>query len=627
MTFTSLDAAFRAQRDRVPQAPAVSCGAVRLTYAELDRRADRLARRIEAAGGGPGRPVALLLDRSADVPVALLAAVRTGGWYVPLHESWPPDRNAAILTDTAVPVLVTDATMRARGLPDVPGLTIIDVSDTPPARPDPATPPRAPERGSPSPAPTPASAPPDTEHATADSAPPESAPPRDAGERPEVAASDLAYAMFTSGSTGRPKGVAVEHGSVLSFALDPVWAHGSHTRVLSLAPYAFGVSAYEYWVPLLQGAHIVIAPPGPVDVTALGRLITAERITAVHLTAGLFRVVAESAPHLLAPLAEVLTGGDVIAPGAVRRVLEHCPRTVVRTLYGATELTAFATMGTIRTPVDGPVVPVGHPLDGVRCHLLDEQMRPVPDGAEGELYVGGPRVARGYLGDPDETAARFLPDPSGGPGARMFRTGDLARRDASGALELRGRRGDQVKIRGYRVDPREVESVVAAGEGVVDVAVVVRDAGAAGPSLVAYVVGDADLGAVARLAAARLPGYAVPSALVPLASLPLTANGKLDRRALPDPPSPADDGAAPFRAPGTERQALLCELFAEVLEIGTVGLDDSFFDLDGQSLLALKLVSRIEAELGVELTVADLFNAPTVAELDAVIETALEGAS
>ncbi|MFD0692218.1 non-ribosomal peptide synthetase [Actinomadura fibrosa] len=585
---TSVQQAFAEQCERAPDAIAVSCGDTWYTYRELDRRANRLAHRLLALGAEREEPVALLLERSAEVAVAFLAVLKSGGCYVPLHDSAPSERLARLMSQVGARLLLTDAAMRDAGLPDTGDVRIVDIAEDVPDIPD--TDPRVP-----------------------------------------TLPDQTACVMFTSGSTGRPKGVCVAHRGLLSFARDPCWADGRHECVLAVAPHAFGVSNYEIWVPLLNGHHTVIAGPGPLDTARLGRLIEAAGATALHLVAGLFRVVAEEAPEILAPLREVLTGGDVITPGAVRRVLAACPGIVVRTLYGATETTAFATMASLTHPhAPEDSVPVGRPLDDVRGYILDGELRPVPPGGEGELYLGGARLARGYFGDPGGTAARFVADPFGGPGERMFRTGDIVRTGGDGLLEIRGRAGDLVKIRGFRVAPAEVEGVLAARPDVAQAVVLAREAGTreAGTGeagrgerrLVAYVVpaaGGVDLTALRAEAARLLPGYAVPAAFVVLDSLPLTPNGKLDRRALPDV-RPAPRGAVPR----TPRQEILCALFAEVLDVAGVGVDDGFFELDGQSLQAVKLVGRIRAELGADLTVADLFNAPTVAELDRRITAA-----
>jgi acyl-coenzyme A synthetase/AMP-(fatty) acid ligase/acyl carrier protein len=419
-------------------------------------------------------------------------------------------------------------------------------------------------------------------------------------------------------------GVAVTHRGVLGLALDSCWDGGGQERILMLAPYAFGVSTYELWVPLLRGGHLVLAPPGRLDVSTLRRLITEHQITAVHVTAGLFRVVADEAPGCFAGVAEVLTGGDVISAKAVQQVLEACPDTVVRATYGATEMSSFITNSPMRAPYSmGPTVPVGRGMDSTRLHVLDEQLRPLPAGEVGDLYVAGDRLARGYYRRADVTAERFVADPFAGAGQRMYRTGDQVRMRQDGLIEFVGRSGDQVKIRGYRVELAEVESALARYQGLAHAVVVAREVADGEKRLIAYFVPEAGQVDVDRLrahATELLPEYMVPSGFVTLDSLPLTPNGKVDRKALPEP---VVDGLSAFRAPETARQEVLCSLFAEVLGVPGVGVDDSFFDLHGESLMAMRLISAIQACLGVELLMSDIFDAPTVAELDQQVGKAM----
>ncbi|MER5425520.1 non-ribosomal peptide synthetase [Streptosporangium roseum] len=565
---------FAEQVGRTPDAVAVSSGDVRLTYRELDERANQMAHRLLSLGAGPEVPVAVLMERSVDVVVAILGIVKAGAFYLPVHDAYPLERKQWIMDQSGAPVLLTDEAMRARGLPRG-GQVLIAGADRELA----------------------------------------ASPVSDPGTATDP--DQLAYVIYTSGSTGHPKGVAVTHRDVLGLAFDQIWDTGRHERVLMVAPYAFNVSTYELWVPLLHGGQIVVAPPGDLDVGVLRRLIGEERITGVHLTAGLFRVVADEAPECLAGVREVLTGGDVIAPTAVRRVLEACPDTVVRAMYGATEMTLFSTHSPLTAPYEaGSVVAIGGPMDDVRLHILDDRLGPVPAGAVGELYISGRGVARGYFGRPDLTAERFVADPFGGAGERMYRTGDLMRRNDDGLLEFMGRANDQVKILGFRVELAEVEAVLARYPGLAHIAVVARETEAGEKRLVGYVVpetGDLDTPALRAHAMDSLPEYMVPTVFVTMDALPLTPNGKLDRRALPEPDFEA---VAPYRAPRDARQEVLCSIFAEVLGVPRVGIDDSFFELGGQSLLAMRLVSRIRAVLGVDLSIGDLFDAPTVADLD-----------
>ncbi|MGV5039027.1 amino acid adenylation domain-containing protein [Streptomyces sp. NRAIS4] len=572
----SVQAAFAAQVLRSPNGVAVRCAGRELSYRELDERANQLAHRLVGLGVGPEAPVAVLMERSVDLVVALLAVLKAGAFYLPLHSGYPLERMQWIVDETSAPVLLTDAAMRGRGVPAAPAVVVVDQ---------------------------------DEELA--------GLPVGDPGveSRPE----QLAYVMYTSGSTGRPKGVAVTHRDILDLVVDGMFGPGAHDRVLMVAPYAFDPSTYELWVPLLHGGRTVVTPEGDLSVATLARLITEEEITGLQVTAGLFRVMAEEDPACFVGVREVITGGDVISPTAVRRVLEHCPDTVVRCAYGPTETTLFATQApwTAADVVPAPI-PVGRPLDGMRAYILDDTLSLVPAGVTGELYLAGTGLARGYFGRADLTAERFVADPFGPAGSRMYRTGDLARWSDEGLLEFVGRVDDQVKIRGFRIELGEIEAVLGRFPGLAQVAVIAREDQPGDKRLVAYVVAQAgtdtvDTEALHAHAAGLLPEYMVPTAVVVLDQLPLTTNGKLDRRALPAPDMSTTAGAG--RGPRTPREEILCGLFAEVLGVPTVGIDDSFFELGGHSLLATRLVSRIRAILGVKLSIRSLLNTPTVAAL------------
>ncbi|MFG3056406.1 amino acid adenylation domain-containing protein [Kitasatospora sp. NPDC048239] len=570
---------FEAQVDRTPDAVALSHRDDRLTYAELNARANRLARLLAEHGVGPDSLVGVLMERSTELVVSLLAILKAGGAYLPIDTRAPADRMNLILQDTAARILLVDPAMSGHGFAATAaeqGVTVLTVG---------------PETGS----------------SIADATDPAPA------TRPE----HLAYVMYTSGSTGTPKGIATTHRDVVELASDGCWHLGHTDRVLLHAPHAFDASTYELWVPLLAGGEVVVAPTGDLDAAAVRSLIVRHGITHIHVTAGLFRVMAEEDPGSFAGVREVLTGGDVVPSGAVRRVLDANAGIVVRHLYGPTEVTLCATQHSVDAAANvGSTLPIGRPLDNTAVYVLDGGLQLVPAGAVGELYVAGAGLARGYLNRPGLSAERFVADPFGAAGARMYRTGDLVRWRADGTLEFAGRADDQVKIRGFRIELGEVEAALAAHPSVAQATVIVREDNPGDKRLIGYVVPVSpqavDTEALRRHLASELPDYMVPSAIVLLEALPLTANGKLDRKALP---APEFTVAGSGRAPRTEQEEALCTVFAEVLGVASVTIDDSFFELGGHSLLATRLVSRIRTALGVEVGIRALFEAPTVAGL------------
>ncbi|MFG3490885.1 amino acid adenylation domain-containing protein [Streptomyces sp. NPDC047972] len=569
----SLPQLFAAQVARTPDAVAVTLAGERLTYAELDRRANRLAHRLIAEGVRPGSRVILFLERSLDAVVSILAVVKAGAVYVPLDTRYPADRIELIVRMSGPSLLLTDRERADLELPagaralTVAGADVQDLPDTAPAV--------------------------------------------------DVHPEQLAYAMFTSGSTGVPKGVAVTHRNVAELAADARFAGGAHRRVLLHSPLAFDATTYELWAPLLSGGTLVVAPPGLLDTAALAKVLAEESITGLWLTVGLFRLVAEEDPGAFRGLGEVWTGGDVVPPEAVRRVMDACPELTVVNGYGPTETTTFATSHRIHRPFDyDGALPIGRPLDNTRLYVLDDHLGLLPAGVQGELYIAGTGLAQGYLDRPALTAERFVADPYGPPGSRMYRTGDLVRWSREGEIEYLGRADQQVKLRGFRIEPGEIESALVAHPSVAQAAVIVREDRPGDKRLVAYLVGpdgtapDPDL--LRGHADGLLPDYMVPSAFVVLDALPLTSNGKLDRRALP---APAVTGSGTGRQPRTPREEVLCGLFADVLGVPAVTVDDDFFRLGGHSLLATRLVSRIRTALGAELPVPALFENPNVAAL------------
>ncbi|MEU1674722.1 amino acid adenylation domain-containing protein [Streptomyces roseifaciens] len=573
----ALPALFEEQVRRRPAAPALTCGTTTLSYGELNARANRLARLLVARGAGPERLVALVLGRSPDLVVAVLAVLKSGAGYLPLDPSLPQERMRQVLTDAA-PVLVV--TSEPLVMPDaVPDAQIVLDGTDPAAR----------------------------------------YPSDDLGRalNPE----GVAYAIYTSGSTGVPKGVVVSHQNVgrLLAVTDARFGFGDDDVHTLFHSYAFDVSVWEMWTALGRGGRLVVVPD---DVAKSPRelltLLARERVTALSQTPSAFYQLMQAEaeaepgtePGALPALRVVVFAGEALEPTRIRSW--HGPgRPRLVNMYGITETTVHATYTELTDPGETAGV-IGTALPDLRLHLLDHALRPVPPGCPGEIYVSGPGVARGYLGRPGLTASRFVADPFGAPGTRMYRSGDLARRRADGTLEYLGRTDHQVKIRGYRIEPGEVERVLEQHPAV-DRAVVLADTDADGGRLLCYAVtkGEPAPAELREYARTVLPAHMVPAFVLPVDEIPLTGNGKLDRRALPRPES----AVRASRPPATERERLLCALFAETLGVPDVGAEDSFFDLGGHSLLATRLINRVRAETGSELSIRTLFDAPVVADL------------
>ncbi|MCP2253723.1 non-ribosomal peptide synthase domain TIGR01720/amino acid adenylation domain-containing protein [Prauserella aidingensis] len=554
-----------------PNAEAVVSDAGTLSYARLDEESGRWAARLVEAGIRPETPVALLMDRSTDLVVAILAILKAGGWYVPLHDAYPVERLNFILEDTDAPLLLTDRQSLPTGL-------------------------RTPERVLRT-----------TER-----------PAQEPLAAARCLPAHLAYAMYTSGSTGTPKGVAVSQQNIVALARDASFARG-HDRVLVHSSHAFDASTYEMWAPLLGGGTVVLAPPGEVDIATLSRALADHDVSSVFLTTGLFRAVAAEAPECLAGLREVWTGGEVVPVTAVERVRAHCPDLTVVDVYGPTETTTFATRWYLRPDEEIPEpLPIGTPMDGTRAYVLDERLCPVPPGVPGELYLAGDGLARGYLDRPGPTAERFVADPFGAYGRRLYRTGDVVRWTNGGQLEFVGRVDSQVKLRGFRIELSEIEAALAEQPGVEQATVIVREDRPGEKRLVAYVtpVRAADDGSLRTALAETLPTYMVPAAFLGLTHLPLTPNGKLDRSALP---APEFGTAATGLAPRTGKEETLCAVFAEVLGLDKVGVEDGFFDLGGDSIVSIRLVSRAR-KAGLVFTPRDVFEHSSVAALALVAE-------
>jgi amino acid adenylation domain-containing protein/non-ribosomal peptide synthase protein (TIGR01720 family) len=571
--FTTLPDLVRAQVARTPDAAAVVSDQGTVTFAELDARSDRLAALVAAKGAGPERIVALALPRSTEIVVAQLAVLKSGAAYLPVDPEYPAERIAFMLTD-ARPTMVLTTSGLAEDLPRVDGMEIVRV-DT----------------------------------------------PDDTVDRPcpdvTIAPDHPAYVIYTSGSTGRPKGVVVTHAGLASFSAAEVdrfdvWPGD---RVLQFSSPSFDASVLELCMSLPAGAALVVPPPGPLLGAQLGEVLAGNGVTHALIPP----VAMATVPDVSLPeFRTLVVGGDACTADLVRR---WAPGRDMVNAYGPTESTVVATWSAALVP--GVVPPIGGPIWNTSVYVLDAALRVVPMGAEGELYIAGPSLARGYLDRPGLTADRFVANPFGRPGSRMYRTGDLVRWTARGELEFLGRADNQVKIRGFRVEPGEIETVLRGNSDIGEAVVVAREDESGIKRLVAYLVPtagrDLDLDAVRSRLVRRLPDYLVPSIFVVLESLPLTPNGKLDRRALPAPVVTESAGPA-FVPPATETEQVLADIWAEVLGVRRVGARDNFFDLGGDSVRSLGVASSARAAFGVDLTPRDVMTARTVTALADLIE-------
>ncbi|MFD1546304.1 amino acid adenylation domain-containing protein, partial [Nonomuraea guangzhouensis] len=551
-----------AQTRRAPDAPAVRCGGDELTYADLDRRATQLARRLAARGAGPESIVAVALPRSADLVVALLAVLKAGAAYLPIDLDYPRERIALMLSGARPVCLLTDAATGAALAGTGVDQMLLHGTDL------------------------------------------------EGGELPDIVpGAHPAYVVYTSGSTGTPKGVVVEHRALTDYLLWSLRTYpGLRGESLWHSSVSFDMTVTSLWAALAAGGCVRVAALDDSQDGSQDGGCTFLKATPSHLP------LLEVLPERFSPTRELMFGGEALRGEALRAWRERHPDVTVLNVYGPTEATVNVAEHRIEpgTEVPDGVLPLGLPMDNTRIQVLDEALRPIPPGEVGELYISGAGLARGYLGRAGLTAERFVPDPSGAPGERMYRTGDLGRRRPDGVLEFAGRADGQVKIRGHRVELGEIEAVLGAFPEVGQVAAVVREDQPGDQRIVAYVTPrSVDAAGLLAHAGRRLPGYMTPSAVVGLDALPLTAHGKLDRHALPAPAWQATSGAAPR----TPREEALCRLFAEILGVPGVGIDDNFFELGGHSVLATRLVGRVRSELGVELALRALFESPTPAAL------------
>jgi amino acid adenylation domain-containing protein len=559
-SFVSVPELFATQVSKSPEATAVRDGTRTLTYAELDHRSARLSRSLDGRGIGRGHVVAVVLDRSAELVVALLAVLRSGAAYVPISPDDPADRVGFLVKD-AQPSLVLTAARHAGALSWLGNGLLHLVDDETSA----------------------------AEHSPA----------------AVLTPSDAAYVIYTSGSTGLPKGVVVEHGA-LSVYLGYVAANYPSVagRTLFHSSVSFDMTVTSLYGPLVTGGEIELVDLRSIDTGGDARRPSFLKVTPSHLP------LLTALPDRCSPTDHLVIGGEALTTAQLEAWWAERDTEIVVNEYGPTEATVGCCVQRLRRgdTLEGRRVTIGEPTTGTRLYVLDARLKPVAAGSTGELHIAGAQLARGYLGRPKLTAPAFVADPYGPPGERMYRTGDLVRTRPDGCLEFLGRVDDQVKLNGFRIEPGEIEVVLAEHERVTQAVVVVRGADDGPRRLTAYVVpGEVDPDDLRRYAASRLPAHMVPVDVVPLDALPLTTGGKVDHDALPEP-APREDGAG--TAAATAEEATLCRLFTDLTGV-SAGVDDDFFRLGGTSIGAAKLVTRARRE-GIALTVQDVLRKRTV---------------
>src|SRR5258708_1298398 len=540
-----------------PNAVAIVYGDVELTYNELNRRANRLAHRLRLAGVETETLVACCLDRSVEMIVAFLAVLKAGGAYVPLDAAYPKARRDLILEDTSNPLILTTKSLASSLRPNDPsGIIFVDDES-------------------------------------------EGSPATEQNRQPTAGPTNLAYVLYTSGSTGRPKGVMVEHRGIVRLVRNTNYCHfGPDETFLQFAPPSFDASTFEIWGALLNGSRLVLIPKESSSLADLISAVCKHGVTTLWLTAGLFHLMVEEHPNDLQTLRQLLAGGDVLSPRHVRLFLQHAPATTLINGYGPTENTTFTCCHIMHAGDSfSDSIPIGKPISNTRVYILDENMNPVAPGETGELYAAGDGVARGYLNDPDTTAAKFLTDPfAQEPHERMYRTGDLARWRPDGTIEFLGRMDSQLKILGYRIEPAEIETVLQR-HGQVKQACVVAQTETAGKRLAAYFVPSTSGPTpeeFPEFVPSQLPHHMVPAFFVALPSLPLSEHGKVDRKALAALEiAPKDRPQAPG-LPGNQLERTLAQLWQGIPKVPNVGLDANFFALVGDSLLLSAVHSNLQ---------------------------------
>ncbi|MCP4655184.1 MAG: amino acid adenylation domain-containing protein, partial [bacterium] len=565
------------QVDRTPEAVAVTFGARHLSYCELNRRSNQLARYLRTLGHGPETRVGICVERSLEMVVGLLGILKAGGAYVPLDPGYPRERLAFMMESAGAPVLLAQKELLSILPPHAGRVVLLDAE----------------------------------QHLF----------DRQAGDNLPygVTSANLAYTIYTSGSTGLPKGSMIPHRGIINRLLWMQDAYGLEMGegVLQKTPFSFDVSVWEFFWPLLVGARLVVARPGGHhDSTYLAKLIAAEQVTTLHFVPSMLQVfVNEPRASSCTSLRRVIVSGEAL-PYELQERLHARLGAQLHNLYGPTEASVDVTFWACKRDTRR-TVPIGRPIANTRIHVLDPRSRPVPVGVAGELHIGGLGLARGYMGRPELTAKRFVPDPlASEPGRRLYRTGDLVRYLGDGAIEFLGRIDHQVKVRGFRIELGEIEALLEEHPAVRHSVVVMREDRPGDQRLVGYVAyASSPAPAVDELRSflrERLPEYMVPAAFVLLAELPLTFNGKVDRRLLPEPETARPHLEAAYVSPQSETERLVARVWEEVLGIDRIGVDDNFFDLGGHSLLAAEVHGKLQELLKTELSLVEVFRYPTI---------------
>jgi amino acid adenylation domain-containing protein len=576
---------FEKQVEKTPEAVAVVFEGKELTYRELNIRANQLAHYLRKQGVGPEVLVGICMERSLEMVVGLLGILKAGGAYVPLDPEYPKERLEYMVRDTKIKLTLTHS-KQVEKLSNVAEVLCLNSEWEKLAH--------------------------------------------ESRENPDgaIGAENLAYVTYTSGSTGRPKGVEVVHRGVVRLVMNSGYAEFGGETFLQLATLSFDASTFEIWAALLHGAKCVVHPAGVPSSEKLGEVIRGQGVSTVWLTASLFNVVVDEAPEALQGLRQLLIGGEQLSTGHVVRAQEKLKGTKIINGYGPTECTTFTCCHEIPEGISREtVLPIGKPINNTRAYILDSRMQPVPVGIQGELYIGGDGLARGYLNRPELTAEKFIRDPfNAEPGGRLYRTGDLVRYRTDGNIEFLGRMDDQVKLRGFRIELGEIESVLGQYEGVRQAAVVLREE-SGDKRLVAYVVKrpDAEVGTkeLRQYLQEKLPKYMIPSIFIFLESMPLNANGKVYRKALPEPDHTRPEMEGGYVGPRTPVEEELARIWAELLKIDRIGIHDNFFELGGHSLLATQVLSQIRRIFQVDLPLRRLFESPVISNLAVDIQAAL----